>query len=199
MKNRLLSLLLTLSLLLSLMPTAVFAADASTLTVVINDVHVVEDGRTVAAMPSGVRYSETTNTLTLDDADLGMLRVYGGSLTIALEGDSTVHNDGSYVYRLRKGSNPGVALIVVQDDVGNTLNFWVTVKEDTSSSNTMSCSILSYAFPSGTNNFVFDVTVSGSTAPTISSSNTSVVEYTGFWAYFLNFSLSRCSAPSGAW
>lgn len=99
MKNRLLSLLLTLSLLLSLMPTAVFAADASTLTVVINDVHVVQDGRAVAAMPSGVRYSEATNTLTLDDADLGMLRIYGGSLTIALEGDSTVHNDGSYVYR----------------------------------------------------------------------------------------------------
>ena len=84
--------------------------------------------------------------------------------------------NGSYVYRLRKGSNPGVALIVVQDDVGNTLNFWVTVEDDSSSSNTMSCSILSYTFPAGTNSYVFDVTVSGSTAPTISSSNTSVVE-----------------------
>ena len=40
----------------------------------------------------------------------------------------------------------------------------------------MSCSILSYTFPAGTNSYVFDVTVSGSTAPAISSSNTSVVE-----------------------
>ena len=96
MKKRLLSLLLIASLLLSMLPASVLAAREG-LTVVIDDVHVVQENRVVEAMPAGVDYNESTKTLTLENAALGMMRISGGSLTIVLQGDSTIHNDGRYV------------------------------------------------------------------------------------------------------
>lgn len=96
MKKRLLSLLLTASLLLSMLPVSVLAAREG-LTVVIDNVHVVQENRAVGAMPAGVDYNESTKTLTLENAALGMIRISGGSLTIVLQGDSTIHNDGRYV------------------------------------------------------------------------------------------------------
>lgn len=95
MKNRLVSIILTLSILLSLMPATV-AAEKTGPTIVIDDLRVVADGtRTGESMPSGVSYSG--NTLTLDNASLETLQIRHGSVIIALKGHSTIRNDGKFL------------------------------------------------------------------------------------------------------
>ena len=70
MKNRMITLLLTLAMLLPLFPTAAWAAGGGP-TIVINDLHLVEDGKAISnEIPSGVSYSERTQILTLNGASL---------------------------------------------------------------------------------------------------------------------------------
>lgn len=103
MKNRMITLLLTLAMLLPLFPTAAWAAGGGP-TIVINDLHLVEDGKAISnEIPSGVSYSERTQILTLNGASLGPVHIYGGGeLTVVLKEHSTVRNDGSF--RMEDGS-----------------------------------------------------------------------------------------------
>ena len=104
MNKRILSFILTVSMLLSLLPVTVMAAKTGP-TIVIDDQRVVADGtRTGASMPSGVSYSG--NTLTLDNASLGTLRIRGGNVTVVLRGHSTIRNDGSFVEPTGEISSP---------------------------------------------------------------------------------------------
>lgn len=97
MRKRLTALLLIVSLLASLLPATVFAAEEGGTTVLIDDVPVVQENHAVQAMPKGVSYDEKTKTLTLNNASLGMMHIFRGSLTVVLQGDSTIHNDGQYL------------------------------------------------------------------------------------------------------
>ena len=64
MRKRLTALLLIVSLLTSLLPATVFAAEEGGTTVLIDDVPVVQENHAVQAMPKGVSYDEKTKTLT---------------------------------------------------------------------------------------------------------------------------------------
>lgn len=93
MRKRLISIVLAAAIMLSLLPTTAQAA-ADSLTVVINGSAVVEDGQLQDGLPAGVSYSELTRTLTLNNASLESLFIHGGSMVIALRGDSTIRGGG---------------------------------------------------------------------------------------------------------
>jgi len=102
MKKRSISMLLVCAMLVSLLPQTVLAVEKEdeeprTLSIIIDDVLVVENGEVTGDMPAGVSYNEGRKTLTLDDADLGFLHIrYPGEVAVVLKGDSTIGHSGNF-------------------------------------------------------------------------------------------------------
>ena len=102
MKKRLLSILLMGAILASLLPVQAMAVGEGP-TILIDDVLLVADGvryqetdengeTYTPPMPAGVSYSG--GVLTLDSASVGTVHLSGGSLTVVLQGSSTLRGSG---------------------------------------------------------------------------------------------------------
>ncbi|MBM6925500.1 S-layer homology domain-containing protein [Pseudoflavonifractor phocaeensis] len=108
MRRRILSLILVIAVTLSLLPVQALAKEGGP-NIIINDIRVVENGArcqeedeegnvSLVPMPAGTSYS--SGVLTLNNAALGSVLLSGGSLTVVLEGTSTIRTSSSERYAL---------------------------------------------------------------------------------------------------
>ncbi len=162
MRKRLTALLLIVSLLASLLPATAFAAEESGTTVVIDGDHVVKDGHAVQAMPEGVSYDEKTKTLTLNNASLGMIKIFRGSLTVVLLGDSTIYNDGRYLDPDGEAA-PAFSTGEMAQDTSVTITGPGSLTVDTSGSGARRTFVADYT----------DLTITDDASVTVSSSDAS--------------------------